>query len=37
MTPRGYGELVWHYLVLNKKPHTLWEGAEAGRAAEVSS
>ena len=25
MTAHGYGELVWHYLVLNKKPHTNWE------------
>jgi fatty acid desaturase len=24
MTARGYGELVWRYLVLNRKPHTLW-------------
>jgi beta-carotene hydroxylase len=21
----GYGELVWNYLVLNRKPHTKWE------------
>ena len=25
MTARGYGELVWRYLVLNRKPHTDWE------------
>jgi len=38
MTPRGYGELVWGYLILNRKPHTNWEGAGAeGAAAEVSS
>jgi beta-carotene hydroxylase len=24
MVARGYGELVWRYLVLNRKPHTLW-------------
>jgi len=24
MTPRGYGELVWRYLILNRKPHTQW-------------
>jgi len=38
MAPRGYGELVWGYLILNRKPHTNWEGAGAeGAAAEVSS
>jgi hypothetical protein len=38
MTPRGYGELVWGYLILNRKPHTNWEESGAGRAAaEVSS
>jgi fatty acid desaturase len=26
MTARGYGELVWRYLVLNRKPHTDWGG-----------
>ena len=25
ITAHGYGELVWQYLVLNRKPHTLWE------------
>ncbi|HVR42160.1 MAG TPA: fatty acid desaturase [Thermoanaerobaculia bacterium] len=25
MTPRGYGQLVWGYIVLNRKPHTNWE------------
>ena len=29
VTPRGYGELVWHYLVLNKKPHSNWTPATA--------
>ncbi len=24
MTPRSYGSLLWHYLVLNRKPHTKW-------------
>lgn len=26
MIARGYGELVWRYLVLNRKPHTDWGG-----------
>lgn len=26
----SYPELVWRYLVLNRKPHTLWEGVAAG-------
>jgi len=26
MTPHSYGELVWNYLVLNRKPHTKWNG-----------
>jgi fatty acid desaturase len=21
----GYGDLLWRYLVMNRKPHTLWE------------
>jgi beta-carotene hydroxylase len=24
IAPRGYGELVWRYLILNRKPHTKW-------------
>jgi fatty acid desaturase len=31
MTARGYGELVWRYLILNRKPHTDWSEAAAGR------
>jgi fatty acid desaturase len=27
MVARGYGELVWRYLILNRKPHTLWTSA----------
>ena len=23
---RGYGDLLWHYLVLNRAPHTNWHG-----------
>ena len=26
----GYGELVWRYIVMNRKPHTLWEEVPAG-------
>lgn len=26
---RGYGELLWGWLVLNRKPHSDWEGAPA--------
>lgn len=26
MIPRGYGSLLWGWLVLNRKPHSLWEG-----------
>ncbi|MCU1349951.1 MAG: hypothetical protein JWO56_2981 [Acidobacteria bacterium] len=33
MTPHGYGELVWRYLILNRKPHTNWDG----RGAEVAT
>ena len=25
MTPHSYGELVWRYLILNRKPHTNWD------------
>ena len=36
MTPRGYGELVWRYLVLNGRPHTDWsELGTSGEAARV--
>ena len=27
MVARGYGSLLWSYLVLNRKPHTNWQGA----------
>jgi beta-carotene hydroxylase len=26
MTAHSYGELVWNYIVLNRKPHTKWKG-----------
>lgn len=30
IVPRSYGELVWRYLILNRKPHTNWvSGAPA--------
>jgi fatty acid desaturase len=34
MTAHGYGELVWNYLILNRKPHTNWDGAPAVAVAE---
>lgn len=34
---RSYGELVWRYLILNRKPHTNWEAAGAGGRAEVAT
>lgn len=30
MTAHGYAELVWNYLVLNRKPHTNWDAVAAG-------
>jgi beta-carotene hydroxylase len=33
MIPRGYGELVWRYLILNRKPHTLWADVDAATHA----
>jgi Fatty acid desaturase len=32
MVARGYGDLLWRYLVLNRKPHTDWDAAPAGVA-----
>lgn len=33
ITPRSYPELLWHYLVLNRKPHTQWhDGAPVAPA-----
>ncbi|MCU1245332.1 MAG: hypothetical protein JWN02_1242 [Acidobacteria bacterium] len=29
----GYGELVWRYLILNRKPHTNWDDATPATAA----
>jgi fatty acid desaturase len=30
MIARGYGELLWRYLVLNRKPHTDWAAVPEG-------
>ena len=30
---RGYGDLVWRYVVLNRKPHTDWGGESVTHAA----
>jgi len=27
LRPRGYGELLWHYLVSNRRPHTNWHAS----------
>ena len=35
MTPRSYGSLLWHYLVLNRKPHTKWQEMPAGQPITV--
>jgi hypothetical protein len=32
MTAHGYGELVWQWLVLNRKPHSHWEQAPSSPA-----
>ena len=32
MTPRGYVELVWRYIILNRKPHTDWAEPVVGNA-----
>jgi fatty acid desaturase len=34
VSPHGYGELVWKWLVLNRKPHSNWDGASAYPAAQ---
>ena len=35
MVARGYGELVWGWLVLNRQPHAKWEAAAATAPAAV--
>jgi beta-carotene hydroxylase len=37
MAARGYGELVWRYLVLNKRPHSDWADAPARGETLLSS
>jgi fatty acid desaturase len=32
IAPHGYGELLWNYVALNRKPHTKWEEAPAAAA-----
>ncbi len=29
----GYGDLLWRYLVMNRKPHTLWDEVAVGEPA----
>jgi beta-carotene hydroxylase len=33
MTAHGYGELVWNWLILNRKPHSKWEDVPVVTAA----
>jgi fatty acid desaturase len=33
----GYGELVWNYLVLNRKPHTKWQAAPTAPVAATAA
>ncbi len=35
MTPRGYGELIWRYVILNRKPHSDWGEVAALTDADV--
>jgi fatty acid desaturase len=32
MVARGYSSLLWHYLVLNRRPHTKWSRLDASAA-----
>ncbi|HEX6087679.1 MAG TPA: fatty acid desaturase [Thermoanaerobaculia bacterium] len=36
ITAHGYGDLLWRYLVMNRKPHTLWEEPQSVGAPAVS-
>jgi len=36
LAPHGYGELVWNWLVLNRRPHANWEEASPVSAAAVA-
>jgi len=35
MVARSYGELVWRYLILNRKPHTNWTPEPSGAPVEA--
>ena len=37
MRARGYGELVWRYLILNRTPHTNWEPPREDHSPEIAS
>lgn len=37
MTAHSYGELVWRYLILNRKPHTDWDSGSATAPAVVAA
>jgi fatty acid desaturase len=36
MTPHGYGELFWGYVILNRRPHTNWDETAAAQPAVVA-
>ncbi|MEO8380522.1 MAG: fatty acid desaturase [Acidobacteriota bacterium] len=33
LVAHGYGDLLWRYLVMNRKPHTLWDDETVGASA----
>jgi fatty acid desaturase len=35
LVPRGYGELLWRYIILNRKPHTNWAAPAAADSAQL--
>jgi len=37
MTAHGYGELVWNWLVLNRKPHSRWDAVPAATAETITA
>jgi fatty acid desaturase len=36
IAPHGYGELVWNWLVLNRRPHAKWDEASPVAAAAIA-
>jgi fatty acid desaturase len=36
LTAHGYGDLLWRYLVMNRKPHTLWDEHAVGAPAVIT-